>query len=61
MQGAGMVVSEPNFDKINKRLVDNTVCFSKKTSEFMGYQCPEQGFKPVRRETQSLAVSFPAV
>ena len=56
-----MVVSEPNFDKINKRLVDNTVCLSKKTSEFMGYQCPEQGFKPVRRVTQSLAVSFPAV
>lgn len=53
-----MVVSEPNFDKINKRLVDNTVCFSKKTGEFMGYQCPAQGFKPLRRVTRSLALSF---
>ena len=56
-----MVVSEPNFDKINKRLIDNTVCLSQKTGEFMDYQCLAQGFKPLRRATQSLAVSLPAV
>jgi len=56
-----MVVSESNFDKINKMLIDNTVCLSKKTGEFMRYQCTAQGFKPLRRVTQSLAVSFLAV